>query len=163
MSLTRHMTYGGVGALLLGLLLSPYLNVHWLAMAASLCFAGATYWVATGLHNALVGASGARRVPKAEKPLWIVNREGELGVYVNDEAHFLYKGRSLQYRRSPTTYRQVYKCEFGECQRSSAQIAAGQESGGDFLYAEADENEAGYWVSEGPPPEVPWYPDIVGG
>lgn len=52
---------------------------------------------------------------------WIVNDIAELGVMVNGNARFLYKGRSLIYEDGkhddgrPMMYRPVFKREFGEC------------------------------------------------
>lgn len=48
---------------------------------------------------------------------WIVNDHGELGVLINNEAHFMYKGEAFQYsdaHDSPKHYRPVSKREFGE-------------------------------------------------
>ena len=50
-------------------------------------------------------------------PSWIVNDHGELGVLVNGQAYFMYKGQPLQYKGeedSPTRFRYVEKREFGE-------------------------------------------------
>ncbi len=98
-------------------------------------------------------------------PIWIVNRLGELGVFVNGEAHFLYKGDSLHYHRGEdpeaVPYRRVHKREFGECQHSVAQIEAGQCNGGDFYHGEADRNAEGLWVTEGEPPRTYRGPDFV--
>ena len=54
---------------------------------------------------------------------WVVNSIGELGVEVNGEYHFLYKGHSLIYKDgepegengSRLMVRPVFKREFGEC------------------------------------------------
>jgi hypothetical protein len=49
---------------------------------------------------------------------WVVNSIGELGVKVNDQLFFMYKGRSLCYDGDPTMYyRLVGKREFGETVR----------------------------------------------
>lgn len=50
-------------------------------------------------------------------PSWIVNDHGELGVLVNGQAYFMYKGQPFQYKGtedSPTRFRYVEKREFGE-------------------------------------------------
>ena len=53
-----------------------------------------------------------------EKPKWIVNNKGELGVLINGRCFFMYKGEDLEYQtlceNSPTQYRFVGKREFGE-------------------------------------------------
>lgn len=52
---------------------------------------------------------------------WIVNDKGELGVMINNQAFFLYKGESFVYEDGlhddsrPMQYRPVFKREFGEC------------------------------------------------
>lgn len=53
---------------------------------------------------------------------WIVNDIAELGVMINGQAFFLYKGHSLVYEDAthdetgePMRYRPVFKREFGEC------------------------------------------------
>lgn len=54
---------------------------------------------------------------------WIVNSIAELGVLINGQAFFLYKGRSLVYETAESEdseggimmYRPVFKREFGEC------------------------------------------------
>jgi hypothetical protein len=69
----------------------------------------------------------AQGAPSAqEKPSWIVNDLGELGVMCSGRAYFLYKGRSLEYGEDsrdgvahhdngePMKYRAVGKREFGE-------------------------------------------------
>lgn len=50
------------------------------------------------------------------KPEWIVNSIGELGVKIGNRFFFLYKGRSLEYdmKDEPMKWRPVYKREFGE-------------------------------------------------
>ena len=58
---------------------------------------------------------------KAKDVKWIVNDNSELGVMINGQAFFLYKGESLVYETGKhddgTTmkYRPVKKREFGEC------------------------------------------------
>lgn len=47
---------------------------------------------------------------------WIVNDIAELGVEINGQMFFLYKGRSFSYGIKPDIkYRPVFKREFGEC------------------------------------------------
>lgn len=52
---------------------------------------------------------------------WIVNEYAELGVKIGNQFFFLYKGRSLEYKKGDKEdgtnlkYRQVGKREFGEC------------------------------------------------
>ena len=52
---------------------------------------------------------------------WVVNSLGELGVKVNNEYYFLYKGRSIIYKNIKDEdnklmhVRTVGKREFGEC------------------------------------------------
>jgi len=59
------------------------------------------------------------QLPQAE-PKWVVNDIGELGVFVNGQYYFLYKGESLQYETGlhdnglPMYVRPVGKREFGE-------------------------------------------------
>lgn len=48
------------------------------------------------------------------KPVWVVNNLGELGVKVNDQYFFLYKGDNLQYTEKNMFVREVKKREFGE-------------------------------------------------
>lgn len=50
------------------------------------------------------------------KPEWIVNSIGELGVKIGNRFFFLYKGGSLEYdtKDEPMNWRPVYKREFGE-------------------------------------------------
>lgn len=48
---------------------------------------------------------------------WIVNDAGELGMLINGQAYFMYKGQPFQYQQDadgPTHYRPVEKREFGE-------------------------------------------------
>ncbi len=58
---------------------------------------------------------------KEEDVQWIVNDLAELGVMINGQAFFLYKGESLVYESArhddgkPMYYRPVGKREFGEC------------------------------------------------
>lgn len=58
---------------------------------------------------------------KPEDVQWIVNDCAELGVMINGQAFFLYKGDSLTYKDvthedgRPMMYRTVGKREFGEC------------------------------------------------
>lgn len=61
---------------------------------------------------------------RAEDVKWIVNNLGELGVLVQGQAFFLYKGESLVYEdpaqeddEGPMMFRPVFKREFGECCR----------------------------------------------
>lgn len=55
-----------------------------------------------------------------DKPEWIVNDLGELGVVVEGRCFFLYKGESFEYEDgkhddgTPVKYRPVGKREFGE-------------------------------------------------
>jgi hypothetical protein len=49
---------------------------------------------------------------------WIVNHNGELGVMINNQAFFLYKGESLVHDKTTMLYRPVYKREFGEVCRA---------------------------------------------
>lgn len=60
---------------------------------------------------------------KLEKPVWVVNNNGDLGVYVNNQYYFLYKGDSLVYeneydsngdKKFRMRVRRVEKREFGE-------------------------------------------------
>lgn len=60
-------------------------------------------------------------VTHREKPKWVVNDIGELGVEIGGHFYFMYKGRPLEYDDprhdddgSPMLYRPVYKREFGE-------------------------------------------------
>jgi hypothetical protein len=48
---------------------------------------------------------------------WIVNQNGELGVKIEDQFFFLYKGESLEYLEGDDDmlYAPVRKREFGEC------------------------------------------------
>lgn len=50
------------------------------------------------------------------KPEWVVNSIGELGVKIGNRFFFLYKGGSLEYdmKDEPMKWRPVYKREFGE-------------------------------------------------
>lgn len=54
------------------------------------------------------------------RPNWIVNNLGELGVEVDGRFFFLYKGASIEYKEaknvdgSPMMWRPVHKREFGE-------------------------------------------------
>ena len=52
---------------------------------------------------------------ESDKPEWVVNSLGELGVEVNDRYHFLYKGHSIEYCETELMeVRSVGKREFGE-------------------------------------------------
>ena len=58
-----------------------------------------------------------------QKPIWIVNSMGELGVKLGDRCFFLYKGDNIEYESglhddgTPIMFRIVGKREFGEtCQ-----------------------------------------------
>ena len=63
---------------------------------------------------------------------WIVNDNGELGVKVGNDFHFLYKGHSIIYKSGkhdnglPMYWRPVGKREFGECCHPEAQIKDGK-------------------------------------
>lgn len=46
---------------------------------------------------------------------WIVNELSELGVEINGQRFFLYKGRSICYSPAELKSRPVFKREFGEC------------------------------------------------
>jgi hypothetical protein len=54
------------------------------------------------------------------KPVWIINDLGELGVKIEERCFFLYKGDNLEYESgkhddgTPMMYRIVGKREFGE-------------------------------------------------
>lgn len=118
-------------------------HIPWVLLPVLSFLLGGVLWEA--LHNA----------PEAEpeEPMWVVNNLGELGVYVNGKAFFLYKGDNITYdENDKIPYRQVRKREFGECQHSAAQIDAGQYNGGDFYEEEARANVDGHWVLEGVPP-----------
>ena len=58
---------------------------------------------------------------KSKDVEWIVNDSAELGVRINGQCFFLYKGHSLQYKKGehdsgvPMKVRLVGKREFGEC------------------------------------------------
>ena len=62
------------------------------------------------------------------EPTWIVNSLGELGVLVDGQAYFLYKGESIQYEATDkdVLYRAVGKREFGETQWPESWIKAGR-------------------------------------
>ncbi|QBQ74558.1 hypothetical protein BcepSauron_178 [Burkholderia phage BcepSauron] len=73
--------------------------------------------------NAVVDALRPRLSPvrlTAEDVKWVVNSNAELGVEINGQFFFLYKGESLVYTegpsegRRPLEYRPVFKREFGE-------------------------------------------------
>jgi hypothetical protein len=71
---------------------------------------------------ALAAAQPAVPQLSAEDVQWIVNDIAELGVMINGQAFFLYKGHSLVYEDAthdetgePMHYRPVFKREFGEC------------------------------------------------
>lgn len=54
-----------------------------------------------------------------DKPVWIINNYGDLGVLANGRPYFLYKGNAMQYSgpvdgNTPMRYRRVKKREFGE-------------------------------------------------
>jgi hypothetical protein len=62
-----------------------------------------------------------KRKLRPDDVLWVVNSLGELGVKIDDEFFFLYKGESLQYKGHgpfgedrPLRWRRVHKFEFGE-------------------------------------------------
>lgn len=67
------------------------------------------------------GAPVVARPDPEDAVQWIVNDTAELGVMVNGNAHFLYKGHSLIYEDgkhddgTQMVYRRVFKREFGEC------------------------------------------------
>lgn len=117
-----------------------------------------------GDQASAVGQIQATLVTPSPEPIWIINDLGELGVFANGKAHFLYKGDCLRYSPGDVKYRRVRKREFGECQHSIAQIDVGQPNGGDYYKAEASLNEGKVWVSEGEPPEWPTRtgPDFIG-
>tara|TARA_Y100001973_G_scaffold46148_1_gene68846 strand:+ start:5227 stop:5541 length:315 start_codon:yes stop_codon:yes gene_type:complete len=60
------------------------------------------------------------RHKRPSPPVWVVNDMGELGVEVNGNVYFMYKGESLEYAEgkrddgTPILYRTVEKREFGE-------------------------------------------------
>ncbi len=71
--------------------------------------------------KALLASLAAENINTYRMPEWIVNNLGELGVLVDGQAYFLYKGDSIQYGRTDDgvsmQYRPVHKREFGEvCQ-----------------------------------------------
>lgn len=52
---------------------------------------------------------------KEKDVAWVVNDLGELGVRIEGENFYLYKGRSLSYGNGGRMWRPVGKREFGEC------------------------------------------------
>lgn len=53
---------------------------------------------------------------KEEDVEWVINEMGELGVKINNQFFFMYKGRSYQ---AVEKYRSIGKREFGECCHSN--------------------------------------------
>jgi hypothetical protein len=58
----------------------------------------------------------------AQEPEWVVNSIAELGVKIGNRFFWMYKGRSLEYKRgideddgTPLLWRPIGKREFGEC------------------------------------------------
>lgn len=87
-----------------------------------LCSSADAHELAKHLNNrGLFGQVDQAAVLKSDQVEWIVNDNGELGVKINNQCFFLYKGRSLIYGNgehdngSQMYYRPVFKREFGEC------------------------------------------------
>lgn len=96
---------------------------------------------------------------REQKPEWIVNDEGELGVEINGKCFFLYKGYSLVYEEgkhddgTPMMYRPVAKREFGETQWPQSWVVRGFR---DHRYTVTGEFIEG--LSDGTPSDWRWRP-----
>lgn len=96
---------------------------------------------------------------------WVVNDNGELGVEVNGQCFFCYKGESIQYDDDPThddgrpiMVRQIGKREFGETVWPMSWMSAGRR---EDSYAVEVENHEG--LSEGDHDDRRWKWKPLGG
>jgi len=93
----------------------------------------------------------------ADDVRWVVNDNGELGVEIDGQHFFCYKGRSLQYSNgthddgSPMMVRQVGKREFGETIWPLSWMDAGKRE--DKYSVEIEYNEG---LSDGEPDDPRW-------
>lgn len=104
------------------------------------------------------------RVLSANDVRWVVNDNGELGVEINGQHFFCYKGESLEYEDathddgSPIMVRQIGKREFGE----TVWPVSWMESGGcEDRYAVEVEYHEG--LSDGEPDDPRWQWKPLGG
>ena len=101
----------------------------------------------------------------ADDVRWVVNDGGELGVEINGQYFFCYKGESISYDDEPThddgspiMVRQIGKREFGETVWPVSWMVSGRR---DHRYAVEVEYHAG--LSDGTPDDPRWQWKPLGG